>query len=433
MLDIKLIRENPNIVKEDLKKRQEKEKIAWVDDLLTKDNEYRTLLQLNQDLRHKRNKITEEINKLRKDGKDIKEKVKEAKDLPNKIKEIDEKITELQDKIKHYLMRLPNILHKSVPVGKDDSENKEIRKVGKKPKQDFKLRPHGELIESLGLADFEQASKVAGKGFYYLIGDLALMEQALQRFAIDLLTKKQYRLVEPPLMLRKKPYEGVTDLADFETMMYKVEGENEDLYLIATSEHPIGAMLMGKVLEEQQLPLKYLGVSPCFRKEIGSHGIDERGLFRVHQFNKIEQFIFCKPEDSWKFHEELINNAELLFQKLKLPYRIVNICTGDIGIVAAKKYDLEVWMPREKAYKEAVSCSNCTSYQAVRLNIKYKKGENKEYIHTLNSTAIATGRALRAIIENYQQKDGSIKVPTVLQPYMQGIKVIGKKEEESKK
>jgi len=428
MLDIKLIRENPNIVKEDLKKRQEKEKIKWVDDLITKDKEYRTLLQLNQDLRHKRNKITEDINELRKQGKDIKEKVEEAKDLPNKIKEVDEKITQLKDKILHYLMRLPNILHKSVPVGKDDSENKEIRKEGKKPKQDFKLRPHGELIEQLGLADFEQASKVAGKGFYYLIGDLALMEQALQRFAIDFLTKKQYKLVEPPLMLRKKPYEGVTDLADFETMMYKVEGENEDLYLIATSEHPIGAMLMNKVLEEQQLPIKYIGVSPCFRKEIGSHGIDERGLFRVHQFNKIEQFIFCKPEDSEKFHEELIKNAEALFQKLKLPYRIVNICTGDIGIVASKKYDLEVWMPREKAYKEAVSCSNCTSYQAVRLNIRYKEGDKKEYIHTLNSTAIATGRALRAIIENYQQKDGSIKVPAVLQPYMNGIKIIGKNQ-----
>ncbi len=428
MLDIRLIRDNPNIIKEDLKKRQDLEKIKWVDDLLLKDKEYKTLLQLNQDLRHKRNKITEEINKLRKQGKDIKDKVKEAKELPENIKDVDEKINQLQEKIRYYLMRLPNILDKSVPVGKDDSENKEIRKEGKKPKQEFKLMPHGELIEKLGLADFEQASKVAGKGFYYLIGDLALMEQALQRFAIDFLTKNKYKLVEPPLMLRKKPYEGVTDLADFETMMYKVEGENEDLYLIATSEHPIGAMLMNKLLDPSQMPLKYIGVSPCFRKEIGSHGIDERGLFRVHQFNKIEQFIFCKPEDSEKFHEELIKNAEQLFQKLKLPYRIVNICTGDIGIVAAKKYDLEVWMPREKAYKEAVSCSNCTSYQAVRLNIRYKDGENKEYIHTLNSTAIATGRALRAIIENYQQKDGSIKVPAVLQPYMNGIKVIGKKE-----
>ncbi|MFH2028603.1 MAG: serine--tRNA ligase [Nanoarchaeota archaeon] len=428
MLDIRFIRENEETVKKDLEKRHDKEKLRWVDDLLNKDEEYKKLLQENQDLRHKRNNLTQEINKLKKEKKDISKVIKEAKELPDKIKESEEKIQDLQKKINYYLMRLPNILHKSVPVGKDDSENKEIKRWGTIPKFDFELRSHGELIEELGLADFDQAAKVAGKGFYYLIGDLALMEQALQRLAIDFLTQNDYKLVEPPLMLRRKPYEGVTDLADFETMMYKVEGDNEDLFLIATSEHPIGALMMNKVLEKDQLPIRYVGVSPCFRKEIGSHGIDEKGLFRVHQFNKIEQFIFCDPEDSWKFHEELIKNAETLFQKLKLPYRIVNICTGDIGIVAAKKYDLEVYMPREKTYKEAVSCSNCTSYQSVRLNIKQRIGEKKEYIHTLNSTAIATGRALRAIIENYQQKDGSIKVPTVLQKYMNNKKVIGKND-----
>ncbi|MEA2036972.1 MAG: serine--tRNA ligase [Nanoarchaeota archaeon] len=426
MLDIRFIRENPDVIKKDLEKRNDKEKLSWVDDLLKKDEEYKGLLQKNQDLRHSRNTITQEINKLRKEGKDFSSKVKEAKELPGKIKEIEERIKKLQEKLNYYLMRLPNILDKSVPFGEDEKGNKVVREWGDKKKPDFELQPHGELIENLGVADFEQAAKVSGKGFYYLIGDLALMEQALQRFAIDFLTKKSYKLVEPPLMLRRKPYEGVTDLGDFETMMYKVEGENEDLFLIATSEHPIGALMMNKVLDEKEMPLRYCGVSSCFRKEIGSHGIDERGLFRVHQFNKVEQFVFCKPEDSWKFHEELIDNAEKLFQKLKLPYRIVNICTGDIGIVAAKKYDLEAWMPRENEYKEVVSCSNCTSYQAVRLNIKYRKGADKEYIHTLNSTAIATGRALRAIIENYQQKDGSIKVPTVLQPYMQGIKVIKK-------
>ncbi len=424
MLELKLIRENPNIIKKDLEKRQDREKMKWVDDLIAKDKEYRTLLQLNQDLRHKRNIITEEINQLRKQGKDIKEKIKEAKELPNKIKAIEEKIAHLKNKITYYLMRLPNILDKNVPIGKDETENKELRKYGKEPKFDFELKTHGEIIEKLGLADFEQASKVSGKGFYYLIGDLALMEQALQRFAIDFLTKKHYTLIEPPLMLRRKPYEGVTDLKDFETMMYKIQ--DEDSYLIATSEHSIAALFANKIFEEKELPLKFCGISTCFRKEIGSHGIDEKGLFRVHQFNKIEQFIFCKPENSEKFHEELIDNAEKIFQKLKLPYRITNICTGDIGIVAAKKYDLEAYMPREKTYKEVVSCSNCTSYQAVRLNIKYKKQENKEYIHTLNSTAVATGRALRAIIENYQQKDGTIKVPTVLQPYTNGIKVIGK-------
>jgi seryl-tRNA synthetase len=236
------------------------------------------------------------------------------------------------------------------------------------------------------------------------------------------LVKKNYKLIEPPLILRRGPYEGVTDLKDFETMMYKLQ--DEDSYLIATSEHPIAALFMNKVFDGKELPLRFCGVSTCFRKEIGSHGIDEKGLFRVHQFNKIEQFIFCEPKESWKLHEELIENAEHLFKKLRLPYRITNICTGDIGIVAAKKYDLEAWMPREKEYKEVVSCSNCTSYQAVRLNVKYNKGAEKDYVHTLNSTAIATGRALRAIIENYQQKDGSIKVPAVLVPYMNGVKII---------
>ncbi|MBW2989739.1 serine--tRNA ligase [Candidatus Woesearchaeota archaeon] len=428
MLDIRFVKENPSIVKKDMEKRQDTEKISWVDEIIIKDNKYRALLQLNQELRHKRNLITGEINRLRKEGKDISDKVKEAKELPGKIKEADEKVQKLQQEIRYYLMRLPNILDKSVPFGKDETENKTVREWGVKRKFNFELKSHGELIEDLKIGNFEDAAKVSGKGFYYLIGDLAMMEQALQRLAIDFLAKKGFLLVEPPFMMRKKPYEGVTDLADFETMMYKVDGGDEDLFLIATSEHPIGAMMMGKILDEKEMPLKYCGVSSCFRKEIGSHGIDEKGLFRVHQFNKIEQFIFCRPEDSWKLHEELIENAEKLFQKLKLPYRIVNICTGDIGIVAAKKYDLELWMPRENSYKEAVSCSNCTSYQAVRLNIRYKKGEEKNYIHTLNSTAIATGRALRAIIENYQQKDGTIKVPNALVPYMNGTKVIVKRE-----
>ncbi|MBU0615510.1 MAG: serine--tRNA ligase [Nanoarchaeota archaeon] len=423
MLDIKFIRENIEAVKQDLNKRQDSEKLEWLDDLLSKDEEYRKALGESEKLRASRNQITAEINKLRKDGKDFSKKVKEAKELPEKIKKAEENIDELRKLINHYQMRLPNILHESVPYGKDGSENVVVREVGEKKEFDFELRNHGELIESLGLANFEDASRLCGTGFYYLLGDMALLEMALQRFAVETLVKKGFIVVEPPFMLKRKPYEGVTDLADFETMMYKIDGE--DLFLIATSEHPIGAMLMNKVLEEKDMPLKYCGVSACFRKEIGSHGIDEKGLFRVHQFNKIEQFIFCKPEDSWKYHEELIANAEEIFKKLKLPYRVINICTGDIGIVAAKKYDIETWMPREKEYKEVVSCSNCTGYQAVRLNIKYRKGSEKEYIHTLNSTAVATGRALRAIIENYQQKDGSIKVPTVLQAYV-GKKVIGK-------
>ncbi|MBS3101797.1 serine--tRNA ligase [Candidatus Woesearchaeota archaeon] len=381
MLDIRFIREHPGIVRKDLQKKS---------------------LQENQSLRQRRNEITDEINKLKKQGKDLKEKIKEAKELPQKIKQSDERIEELKNKIEYYLMRIPNILHESVPVGKDSNDNAVVKTWGEKPKFSFELKPHGELLQELGLADFEKAAEVSGHGFYYLMGDIARLEMALVNFAVDSLAKKGYTLVEPPLMLRRKPYEGVTDLKDFETMMYKVDGE--DLLLIATSEHPIAAMLMNETLDEKKLPIKFAGYSPCFRKELGSHSIDTKGL---------------------KFHDELLSNGEELFQQLKIPYRVVNICTGDIGIVAAKKYDIEAWFPRENLYREVISCSNCTSYQATRLNIKYRKGEEKEHVHTLNSTAIATGRAIRAIVENYQQKDGTIKVPTVLQKYM-GKKVIGK-------
>ena len=422
MLDIKFIREHPDIVRKDLQKRNEKEKLEWLDDLLRDDVEYRKSLQENQKLRQRRNEITDEINKLKRQGEDIKGKIKEAKELPENIKQSDERIEELKNKIEYYLMRIPNILHDSVPVGKDANGNAVVKTWGEKPKFSFELKPHGELLQELGLADFEKAAEVSGHGFYYLMGDIARLEMALVNFAVDSLAKKGYTLVEPPLMLRRKPYEGVTDLKDFETMMYKVDGE--DLLLIATSEHPIAAMFMDESLDEKKLPIKLVGYSPCFRKELGSHGIDTKGLFRVHHFNKVEQFIFCKPEDSWKFHDELLSNGEELVQQLKIPYRVVNICTGDIGIVAAKKYDIEAWFPRENLYREVISCSNCTSYQATRLNIKYRKGEEKEYVHTLNSTAIATGRAIRAIVENYQQKDGTIKIPQVLQKYM-GKKVIG--------
>lgn len=423
MLDIKFVRENPEIVKKDLEKRNDKGKLEWVGDLLKSDVEYRKLLQKNQLFRQRRNEVTEEINQSIKQGKDIKEKVQEAKELPEKIKHSDETLQQLKDKITYYLMRLPNILHDSVPAGKDGNDNVVVKTWGSKPSFDFELKSHGELLQDLGMANFEKASEASGHGFYYLMGDAARMELALVHFATEFLAEKNFKLVEPPLMLRRGPYEGVTDLKDFETMMYKVD--NEDLFLIATSEHPIAALLMNEILEEKQLPLKLAGYSPCFRKELGSHSIDTRGIFRVHHFNKVEQFIFCKPEDSWKFHEELLKNAEEIYQKLEIPYRVVNICTGDIGIVAAKKYDIEAWFPRENLYREVVSCSNCTSYQATRLNIKYRKGEEKECIHTLNSTAIATSRAIRAIVENYQQKDGTIKVPQVLQKYM-GKKVIGK-------
>ncbi len=425
MLDINFIRENPDVVKHDLKKRELLDRIKWVDDLIIYDEEWRRLKQHSDSLRHKRNQISEEINRLVKEKKDASNKIKEVKELPDKIRESEQNLNDLRSKIEHILLRLPNVLDKSVPAGKDSSHNKQIRKWGRIKKQTFELKSHGELVESLGVADFKNAAKISGSGFVYLKGSLALLDLSLQRFAIDFLTKKGFTLIEPPLMMNRRTYEGVTDLAAFSDVLYKIE--KEDLYLIATSEHPLVAMHKDEVFEEKDLPIKYVGVSPCFRKEIGSHGVDTRGLFRMHQFNKVEQVVFCHPDDSHKLLEEIQKNSEQMLKKLGIPYRVVAICSGDMGSIAAKKYDIEAWFPREKEYKEVTSASNCTAYQAVSLNIKYKSENGKAYLHTLNNTAIATSRTMRAILENYQLKDGSVKVPAVLKKYMNGISKIESK------
>jgi seryl-tRNA synthetase len=421
MLDIRFVRAQPELVKADLKKRNDSEKIAWVDDLLKKDARSRELKVETDTLRQRRNTIARDINAAKKDGRDAKDLMAEAAALPRKIHACDAEQEEIRNTLHHYLMRLPNILHDSVPAGKDDSENVEIKKSGTPRVFDFELRNHGQIAADNNWADFERATKIAGAGFYFLKGSLVLLDLALQRYALDLLEKKGFTPVIPPYMINRSSYEGVTDLGDFEKVMYKIDGD--DAYLIATSEHPIGAMYRDEIFEEKDLPLRLAGISPCFRREIGAHGLDTKGLFRVHQFTKVEQFVFCNPEDSWTIHEELLANAEQLFTGLELPYRVVNICTGDIGTVAAKKYDIEVWMPREKAYKEVVSCSNCTAYQAVRLNMKVrdpKDFESKRHIHTLNSTAVATSRVIRAILENNQRSDGSVEIPPALRHYMNG-------------
>ena len=419
MLDIRLVRANPEIVKADLRKRNDTEKLAWVDDLLAKDARSRELKVETDALRQRRNTIAREINAARKAGQDAGVLREEAARLPHMIRDYDEERDVIAAAIHNYLMRLPNILDETVPAGKDDSENVEIKKVGTPRTFDFELKNHGQLASEQGWADFERAAKTSGAGFYFLKGSLVLLDLALQRFALDLLGTKGYTPVIPPYMINRSSYEGVTDLGDFEKVMYKIDGD--DAYLIATSEHPIAAMYQDEIFEEKDLPLRLAGISPCFRREIGAHGLDTKGLFRVHQFTKVEQFVFCKPEDSWPIHEELMANAEEVFEKLGIPYRVVNICTGDIGTVAAKKYDIEAWMPRENAYKEVVSCSNCTSYQAVRLNIRVRDRtdfESKRHVHTLNSTAIATSRVMRAILENFQEQDGSVTIPEILRPYM---------------
>jgi seryl-tRNA synthetase len=428
MLDIKLIRENPEFVKNNLAKRGNPENSKMLDELITIDGEWRLNLTKLNELRHKRKLITAEIAALKKAGKDASGKVEKAKTIDSEITSIQAEVAKAEEKTRDYLMRLPNLLHETVPVGKDENENVQMRTWGDTPKFSFPVKNHINLGLNLDIIDIERAGKVTGSRFFYLKREGVLLDMALMSFAMEEITKKGYVPVEPPYLMRREPYEGVTALSDFEDVLYKIE--NEDLYLIATSEHPMAAMFMNEVLKEEDLPLKLAGISACFRKEAGAHGKDTRGIFRTHQFNKIEQFVFCKPEESWKLHEELIQNAEELIQKLGLPYRVVNVCTGDIGTVAAKKYDIEAWMPAQNAYREIISCSNCTDYQARRLDIRYREKEGappKGFLHTLNSTAIATGRTIVAILENFQQEDGSIVVPQVLRKYMHDIEKINLK------
>lgn len=425
MLDIRFVRANPDIIREDLKKRNDLEKIAWIDDLLVQDVRHRELIGQTNELRRRRNSISYDINRAKKAGEDASAFIAEAAGLPGRIKENEAEMEDISAKIRYYLMRIPNILHESVPVGADDTQNVEVKRYGTPRTFDFELKNHGQLAADNDWADFERATKTSGAGFYFLKGNLVLLDLALQRFSLDILMEKGYTPIIPPYMINRKSYEEVTDLDDFEKVMYKVE--DDDAYLIATSEHPMAAMFQDEIFEEKELPVKLAGLSPCFRREIGSHGLDTKGLFRVHQFHKVEQFVYCHPDESWRIHEELRENAEEIFQKLEIPYRLVNICTGDIGTVAAKKYDIEAWMPRENEYREVVSCSNCTTYQAVRLNIRVRDKEDfesKQFVHTLNSTAIATSRAMRAILENNQHEDGSVEIPKVLRPYMNGKELL---------
>ena len=424
MLDIKLIREHPEIVEKDLQKRGDPEKLEMLNNLIEHDKQWRDLLSKTNELRHKRKLITAKVAILKKQGKNANEQIEKAKNIPEEIKKLERRVKEYREKADILLMKLPNILHETVPFGKDEHDNIVEKLVGEPPKFNFKPRSHVELASDLDLIDFERAAKVSGHGFYYLKGDLARLDFAIMTYTIDFLVNRGYTLIEPPLLMHRKPYLGVTDLEFFEDQLYKIE--NNDLYLIATSEHPMAAAFMDEVILEKDLPVKYVGVSPCFRKEVGAHGKYTKGLFRVHQFNKIEQFIFCHPENSWKLHQELQKNSEDLYNSLGLHYRVVNVCTGDIRIIAAKKYDIEVWMA-DGTYREAGSNSNCTDYQARRLNIKYRKIAGQSpigFVQTLNNTAIATSRTLIAILEQYQKKDGSITIPEALRPRMSGIECL---------
>lgn len=424
MLTLKFVRENPDVIKQDLEKRKDTEKLSWVDEVLELDKRSRELKKKSDSLRSERNNLSEEINRLKKEGRSTEEVIAKVKEMPGKIKEIDSENDKITERITFILMRLPNILHESVPHGESDEDNEVLEEIGEKPEFSFSPKSHVDLLHDLNLADLERAAKIAGARFYFLRNDLALLEFALQKYAIDFMTKKGFEYIQTPYMMNAKAYSGVTDISDFEDVMYKID--QEDLYLIATSEHPLTAMMMDEVIDSNNLPMKMTSLSPCFRKEAGSHGKDTKGIFRVHQFNKVEQVVFCHPRESWKYFDILLENAKDFFKSLDLPFRVVNICTGDIGIVASKKCDLEVWMPAQNTYREIVSCSNCTEYQSARLGIKFRDKDQNKFVHTLNSTCVATSRALVAILENNQTEDGSIKVPEVLVPYMNGKEKIGK-------
>ncbi|NHI84050.1 MAG: serine--tRNA ligase [Candidatus Thorarchaeota archaeon] len=419
MLDLKFIRENVEVVRENLHRRRDEAKLKDFENLLKLDLKVKKLMREIQDLRTQRNRLSREFGQLKKEGKDTSLISSKANDVNNAIELKEKKKKKAKDKLRTIQMSIPNILHHSVPYGMGEEDNEVVREWGGKPVFDFEIQSHIDLLESLGVADIPRAAKIAGSRFYYLTNELVLLDIAMQQMALEMLIKKKYTPIYPPFMMRREPYEGVVDIADFGEMMYKIE--DEDLYLIATSEHPIAAMYMDEILEPTDLPVRFAGVSACFRREAGSHGKDTKGIFRVHQFNKVEQFVFSHPDESWDIHEKILKNEEEFVQALKLPYRVVNICTGDIGTVAAKRYDLEFWMPGQGKYREGGSCSNCTAYQAARLNIKYrikKGGTEKDYPHTLNSTMMANPRTIVAIMENYQQADGSIVIPKILHKYL---------------
>ena len=377
--------------------------------------------QTNQ-LRQQKNTAAKGISEAKKTGDEAKAQaiLAQVASLGAEISQLEAKTQEALEQRDSIRMSIPNILHSEVPQGADESGNTVHSTYGEKPEFNFEPRTHNELIEMNKWVDLKRAAKIAGSRFFFLKGDLARLELALQNYSVDFIRKRGYTLVQPPVMMNRKAYEGVTDLGDFETVMYGIEPDK--YYMIATSEHPLTSMYMDETIPEEQLPLKIVGVSPCFRREVGSHGQSDLGIWRVHQFTKIEQIVFAKPEESWAIHEELLQNCIDLWNELGLHYEVVNICTGDMGTVAARKYDLEAWLPGAGQYKEIVSCSNCTDYQANRLQVKYGQPghANQPIVHTLNSTAVATSRALVAIIEQNQLEDGRVSIPDVLVPFMDG-------------
>ena len=415
MLDPKLIRDNPDIIRKMLQARA----VHFpLDELLTLDKERRELILKTDGLRKKRNEISLEIARKKKVQEDASGLIENMQTVSEELRKLEETQIKTEENYSKLSLTLPNLIHESVPIGKDETANKEIKQKGKIPTFDFKIKDHIDLTESLDLVDLERAAKVAGARFFYLKNQLVRLNQSLLQFALDFLSDKNYIPIQTPYMINRNSMEGAIIAQDFEDVIYKVEGE--DLYLIGTSEHAVASMHTDEILDGKKLPLRYAGVSPCFRKEAGAHGRDQKGIFRVHQFEKVEQFVFSRPEDSWNEHEKMLSVVEEFYQKLELPYRIMLLSSGDLGKISAKTYDLEAWMAGQNNYREIVSCSNCLDFQARRLKIRFRDrtDEQPQYLHTLNSTLVATTRTMVAIMENFQTKDGHIEVPKALQKYV---------------
>lgn len=427
MLDMKFVRENPDIVKENIKKKFQDYKLPLVNEVLMEDKELRQTQQHADDLRANRKKISKEIGKLMGQGK--KEEAEEIKqqiaEIAHELTALEEKEIKLRESVTEKMMQIPNIIDDSVPIGKDDSENVELEKFGEPVVPDFEIPYHTEIMERLSGIDLDAARRVAGNGFYYLMGDIARLHSAILNYARDfMIDKKGFTYVIPPYMIRSSVVDGVMSFAEMEGMMYKIEGE--DLYLIGTSEHSMIGKFKDTILEEKDLPYTYTSYSPCFRKEKGAHGIEERGVHRIHQFEKQEMIVVCKPEESMEWFKKLYMNTVEFFRTLDIPVRTLECCSGDLADLKCKSVDVEAWSPRQKKYFEVGSCSNLTDAQARRLKIRVK-GENGEkyFAHTLNNTCVAPPRMLIAFLENNLQADGSILIPEVLQPYMGGKKKIG--------
>jgi seryl-tRNA synthetase len=421
MLDPKLIKEKPQIIRDMLKDRA----VDFdLETLIESDQKRRELIIKTDELRKKKNQVALEISQKKKAGEDASDILSQMKDVSAQLTKLESEQETVENAYSKLAFTIPNLVHESVPVGTDESANKEIKKWGEIPNFDFKINDHIDISENLDLVDLERAAKVAGARFYYLKNDLVRLNQSLIHYGLDFLAKKEYSLIQPPYMINRESMEGAVIADDFEEVIYKIE--DEDLYMIGTSEHAMAAMRAKEILEGKDLPLRYAGVSPCFRKEAGAHGRDQKGIFRVHQFDKIEQFVFSRPEDSWKEHEKMLAVAEEFYQNLEIPYKVMLLSSGDMGKISAKTYDIEAWMAGQNAYREIVSCSNCLEYQARRLKIRFrdKTNEDTQYVHTLNSTLVATTRVLVSIMENFQTKDGHIRIPSVLQSYMGNQKEI---------